>query len=92
MINLWLDDARNPISDSYVWVKTVEEAIEIVKNNEIEFMSLDHDLGPGKDGYDFVRWIVENKIDVPLIRVHSFNSSGKDRMEKLLRENGYKVI
>ena len=58
MINLWLDDVRPAATTGYFkgrepalqwhWVKTVPEAIALVEKHgiaNIEFMSLDHDLG-----------------------------------------------
>jgi len=49
MISLWLDDERRPPSPSqserdWTWVKTAEEAIELLKSGEVAFASLDHDL------------------------------------------------
>jgi hypothetical protein len=45
MKKLWLDDIRQPPNNSWHWAKTVEEAIEYAQENEIDYMSLDHDLG-----------------------------------------------
>lgn len=43
-MKLWLDDIR-PAPEGWHWAKTLAEAKEAVLNNEIEEMSLDHDLG-----------------------------------------------
>jgi len=43
-IYLWLDDIRLP-PDGWTWVKTVDEAIEILISGRVEMASLDHDLG-----------------------------------------------
>lgn len=47
--DLWLDDERKPPTFSdcgifWTWIKTVDEAIEILKTKTVEFCSLDHDL------------------------------------------------
>jgi hypothetical protein len=46
-IYLWLDDKREPPSDSgipWTWAKTADEAIEYLQAGDIAFASLDHDL------------------------------------------------
>lgn len=47
-INLWLDDIRTP-PDGWVWVKTVEQAKELLLKNVVRRASLDHDLGSCDD-------------------------------------------
>lgn len=45
---LWLDDYRDPVKlglTGWTWAKTYEEAVEYLKTGEVEFASLDHDLG-----------------------------------------------
>jgi hypothetical protein len=43
-INLWLDDIR-PAPSGWTWVKTIEDAWELLSNSNVQSMSLDHDLG-----------------------------------------------
>lgn len=48
-INLWLDDTRQPplpmhSGRMWLWAKTADEAIEILKSGNVTFASLDHDL------------------------------------------------
>lgn len=46
-IKLWVDDIRNPVwfvGDGWHWVKTVTEAICIIDEQDIEAISLDHDI------------------------------------------------
>jgi len=43
-MNLWLDDLR-PAPKGWTHVTTVKDAINLLQKNEIEEMSLDHDLG-----------------------------------------------
>lgn len=47
-MNLWLDDIRDPAAYGCLgwhWVRTATEAIAAIQANDIERMSLDHDLG-----------------------------------------------
>lgn len=95
--NLFLDDEREPIPDrSWVIVRNYEQAIAIVQSHGIPtFISFDHDLGTGKTGYDFAKYLVEYDLDrygkgFPEgfdFTVHSANPIGKQNIEGLL--NGY---
>lgn len=54
MINLWLDDIRNPKDydlDGWLWVKNVSEAQAAMSLHNVQRMSLDHDLGACDDCY-----------------------------------------
>ena len=45
---LWLDDVREPWKYGFIgceWAKNYNEAIEILKTENITFASLDHDIG-----------------------------------------------
>lgn len=79
---LWLDDLR-PAPHGWVWVKSVNEAIEAVlcaSGRSITHMSLDHDLGEyahdGGDGAIFTDWLAEHGHWPAGIRVHSANPVG----------------
>jgi hypothetical protein len=48
MIDLWLDDTRDPVHHGYpdyVWVKTVKQAKQAFETSMVRYASLDHDLG-----------------------------------------------
>lgn len=92
-VKLWLDDLRVPPDESWIWVKTPAEAIELLERGEVERLSLDHDLGllddDGNDiatGYTVLLFIEEQVVhgtttfDVPTIMVHSANSAAHARM------------
>lgn len=89
MINLYLDDVRTP-PIGYVLAKTVEDAIAIIGRNQIDKLSLDHDLGQDefgrirKTGYDLVKYICEHGIFVNVIYLHTANPVGRDNMYKTL--------
>lgn len=45
-MRVWLDD-RRPAPKGWIWVKTVEEAQQLLLEGPVIEMSLDHDLGTG---------------------------------------------
>lgn len=94
-MRVWLDDRRNPPSADWVWVKTPEEAIDLLQSGEVSEISLDHDLalwspdGRERTGHDVALWIEEqvvvNGFDPPaLIHAHSQNPPGRDRLQRAI--------
>ncbi len=62
---LFLDDERFPANDGHDWiiVRSFDEAISHVSKHGLpNHVSFDHDLGEGKNGYDFVKWLVEQDL------------------------------
>ena len=87
IMKLYLDDIRNPKTDGWTIVRSYDEFVDFIKIHGLpEMMSLDHDLGAIRDGYDCVKWLVEKQLDLREveINVHSANPVGKDNMEKLI--------
>lgn len=94
-MKLYLDDERDTPSG---WIRayTAQEAIQILNDNYVEEISLDHDLGDDfihGTGYDVLLWI-ENEIRrwnyneyVPpkKIHIHTSNSSARIKMELALK-------
>jgi len=85
-LKVYLDDEREtPVGWKRVYWP--EEAIELLKSGLVEEISLDHDLGDDAHGtgYDVVLWIEEqvivNNFSPPRIKVHSANSSARQKME-----------
>ena len=95
-MKVYLDDVRGT-PEGWVRVYWPEEAIELLKTGKVEIISLDHDLGEndrGIDGrpatgYDVILWIEEqvfvNGFSPPVMRVHSDNSSAREKMEAGIR-------
>lgn len=80
----WLDDIR-PAPDGWVWIKTAEELIDLIKSipwSDIKAISFDHDLGTDKkSGYDVLTFIEkevysDNVSHLPTLSVHSQNPVG----------------
>ena len=58
MINIYLDDLR-PAPEGFILARNVKECQNLIINNrgKVNILSLDHDLGKGKTGYDLVKWL-----------------------------------
>lgn len=74
--------------------RTGEDAVREIKSlsqipNCKIFVSFDHDLGFGINGYDVARWIVENEIPIAGFTVHSMNPVGAKNIIELLTHYGY---
>ena len=89
-MKVYLDDERQT-PEGWVRVFWPEEAIELLKKGDVEEISLDHDLGDDEHGtgYDVLLWIEEavalENFDPPIMRVHSANSSARDKMENAIQ-------
>jgi len=86
MIKVYLDDLRTP-PDGWVLVKTAQEAIDLLITNDVEEISLDHDLGEEENGtgYDVITWlekeVYENNFIPPIIHIHTANPVAREKME-----------
>jgi len=91
MIKLFLDDERQVPDNSWLKVKTVKDAINFLKNNIVDIISLDHDLGTDKEcGYDVLLWIEEqvftnSNFVLPEIKIHTANPSARIKMKLALK-------
>jgi len=101
---IWVDDVR-PIPEEYVEkfgrdmcsvCATYDEAIRILSILEYRvffhgeiYISLDHDLGDDKSGYDVAKWIVENQFPLTGFKCHSMNPVGRKNIEQLLTHYDY---
>ena len=94
-MKIFLDDERQP-PKGWILARWPHEVIELIENNDVEVVSLDHDLGDDSigTGYDVVLWLEEQvalkKIKPPLIKVHSANISARKKMIAGI-QNIYKI-
>lgn len=84
MINVYVDDIRR-CPDGFIVARNYCEAIKLLNNNEINILSLDHDLGidengAEQNGYDIVKYICENGISPKQIYIHTDNVVVRDNM------------
>jgi len=85
---LFVDDERLPPLLYDTHVKTYEDAIKQLETGEVTVISLDHDLGTDKTGYDIAKWIEEaafcKKIPRLKWKIHSANPEGKEKIKMSL--------
>lgn len=79
-MKLYVDDVR-PAPEGFELARNYDEAIEFLETGEVTGLSLDHDLGEDKTGYDIACWIEERvytdeNFVPPFIVVHSANIPG----------------
>lgn len=91
MYALFLDDEREPVGNDWVIVRSYDEAVAYVEGNGFpSYVSFDHDLGEGKTGYDFAKWLVEKDMDEDWLPdnfffyVHSQNPVGAENIRKYI--------
>ena len=95
-MKLWIDDIR-PASSGFIWVKSVNEAKQIILSNEadIEMIDIDHDAGEyAKDGGDYIKlldWLEEIGRKFT-IHIHSMNPVGMENMRRIIKKNGWKEV
>jgi hypothetical protein len=94
-ISVWLDDVRDPnnsliqkdfgAKSGMIWAKTANEAINLLKSNNVTFMSFDHDLGEGNgSGYEVAVFVEEMAYNGSINRfewrIHSMNKVGANNI------------
>lgn len=104
MAKLWLDDLREPPDGSWLRARTRDEAIAILRNEDVELASLDYDIcwDPGGDERDYenartgmavVLWMKRTGKWPRLgVAVHSSNKAGAMRMILKLGQHYIKEI
>lgn len=89
-MNIYLDDLRK-CPEGFVLARTVEEAIVLLRENDVDILTLDHDLGEDEcgnllpTGYDLVKYMCENGLFAKKIYMHTSNPVGRDNMVSTLR-------
>lgn len=104
-MKVYLDDVRRPYDETWTLVKTPKECIDLIKNNKVFCISLDHDLGDddrigtGMDVLDWIEMVVEtDKVDellphgFPFIKVHTANPVARKRMIDLSNKLNRKAV
>jgi hypothetical protein len=94
-MKLWLDDLRTPPDDTWTWVKTVDDAITLMKTGAVAEASLDHDLGQDDQGQQLPEgrrlayWMAENDCwPTESIAVHSANVVGVEYIVGVVERYG----
>ena len=95
---LWLDDER-PVAKYFNHgeaevATSYNDAIDVflgINDGDKICISFDHDLGDGKTGYDFAKWLVEHKI-TGYFHTHTMNSVGAFNIRHLLEHYGWTEV
>lgn len=89
-MKIWLDDERKA-PNNFIWVKTVDEFYDLLKDNEIiEEVSLDNDLGANqKEGYHAITQYIASLLSgsnckINKFELHTKNIVARDKMLSLI--------
>ena len=83
-INIFLDDQRK-CPTGHILVLNIDECIDLLQNNQVDHLSLDHDLvNKHRSGYMLVVYMVKNQLFANRITIHSANAVGGRAMYKYL--------
>jgi len=85
-MRIWIDDIRTPPEEDWTWVKTSQEALDLLAQvviSDVEEISFDHDLGLNVDGGDdtsrrVAYYLCEVDSFPKQVWVHSSNPVGRD--------------
>ncbi|HGH7173059.1 TPA: cyclic-phosphate processing receiver domain-containing protein [Bacillus wiedmannii] len=81
-MNVYMDDQRS-CPYGYVPATTVECALQIVRDNEVNIISLDYNMGwRQKSGLDFVEVFCKEGLYVNEIHLHTNDVIGMHQMRK----------
>lgn len=81
-MNVYMDDQRS-CPYGYVLATTVESALQIVRDNEVNIISLDYNMGwRQKSGLDFVEVFCKEGLYVNEIHLHTNDVIGMHQMRK----------
>ncbi|WPP43337.1 cyclic-phosphate processing receiver domain-containing protein [Paenibacillus hunanensis] len=84
MIHLYLDDYR-PCPAGFALARDGEECLMMLRECEVDILSLDHELGWGQmDGTDVVKAMIHEGLYAREIYLHTSSMSGKKSMYELL--------
>ena len=82
-MRLYVDDLR-PVPEDWLIARNYDFAIRVMTLLPLTAISLDHDLGEGKTGYDIAKWMVEHNVCPQHIYCHSANPVGRFNILQLL--------
>ena len=91
-MKIYLDDTRDcPYSAGWVIARSADECIELLETGFVDELSLDHDLGEGKSGYDVIKWIekevyTNNFIPPQKMYCHSANPVGRQSIDAAIKK------
>lgn len=88
-MRVWVDDVRPMPPDFDIWLRNADTTIRTLRTGGVTYLSLDHDLGEEKTGYDIAKFIEEaayKKLLAPMtVVVHSANPVGRKNIMTALK-------
>ena len=99
-MKLWVDDLRPAPNVHYVTAKSVNEAIEMIKEHtslgwDIDLIDIDHDAGDyvndGGDYIELLNWLEDTGRNYP-IHIHSMNPVGIQNMRRIIQRNRWTEV
>lgn len=89
MTKIYLDDERFPKTHGWIIIRNYKDFVKWINKYGVpDYISFDHDLGKGKDGYDAAKFLgqycVNNNIPLPEYNVHSANIVGVNNIKNYL--------
>lgn len=90
---LYVDDVK-PAPSGWQLARTADEAKNFLFTGNVDWVSLDHDLGlKSKDGMEIVRFCVDHGIYPARVTLHSMNLAGRSNMFNMfLRYGPYRIV
>lgn len=100
-MKIWTDDERDPAvwrpGEEWIWIKTAQEAIDLITDGKVFEISLDHDLGETEEfdadhntGYVVAEYIEEcayfGSIGPIKWSVHSANPVGYEKIKVCMEQ------
>lgn len=103
-MKIWVDDVRQPPSNDWLWVMSVDQAVTAIKMYERNMhddtitIDLDHDAGDfvkyGEDYIEILNWLErEGIVDTGyFFHIHSQNVVGVENMRRIIEHNNWREI
>lgn len=83
-MRVWLDDER-PMPEGFdLWVKNAYYLLPLIRQNEVSFISFDHDLGGGENNTGYAvasqidKWAHDGILNPIAWECHSMNPAGRE--------------
>ena len=91
-MKLWVDDER-PAPEGWVLAESSHDAIELLRTERVETLSLDYCLKGGDSGDEVLFWLKDNLRAWPdEVLAHSSSSSGSALLERLIKDYAPVII
>lgn len=89
-MKLFLDDIRQPpLNQNWILITDPQQAIDLIKTNEVSHISFDHDLRQDMTGYDVAKFIemgaYQGWLKPILWQIHSDNPVGANNIRNAMK-------